>query len=272
MDSNLWFAIGITILAGLSTGIGSMIALVAEKTNKKVLSLGLGFSAGVMIYVAMIEIFCKAQNSLISEMGEAAGSWVTVIAFFTGMFLVSLIDRFVPSPESPQEVEQAKVIMEDDNKAQIIHDRKLLRMGIMTALAVAIHNFPEGFATLIAALKDPALGITIAFAIAIHNIPEGIAVSLPIYHATGSRRKAFLYSFFSGVMEPVGAVFGYLILSPFMSDTVYGIVFAAVGGIMVFISLDQLLPTAREHGGNRFSVYGSVCGMIVMAVSLLLFK
>jgi ZIP family zinc transporter len=271
LDSNLWFAFGLTVLAGLSTGIGSLIAFVAKKTNKKFLSLGLGFSAGVMIYVAMIEIFFKAQESLVSEMGEATGSWVTVISFFAGMFLVSLIDRFVPSPESPQEIEQAKVIMKEDKKGQIIHDRKLLRMGIMTALAVAIHNFPEGFATLIAALKDPTLGVTIAVAIAIHNIPEGIAVSLPIYHATGSRKKAFLYSFFSGVMEPVGALIGYLILAPFMSDILFGIVFASVGGIMVFISLDQLLPTAREHGGNRLSVYGAVGGMIVMAVSLLLF-
>jgi ZIP family zinc transporter len=266
LDSNLWFAFGLTVLAGLSTGIGSLIAFFAKNTNKKFLSLGLGFSAGVMIYVAMIEIFFKAQESLISEMGEAAGSWVTVISFFSGMFLVSLIDKFIPSPESPQEVEQAKVIMGEEK-----HDRKLLRMGIMTALAVAIHNFPEGFATLIAALKDPTLGITIAVAIAIHNIPEGIAVSLPIYHATGSRKKAFFYSFFSGIMEPVGALLGYLILAPFMSDTIFGIVFAAVGGMMVFISLDQLLPTAREHGGNRFSVYGAVGGMIVMAVSLLLF-
>ena len=219
----------------------------------------------------IVSIFFKAQESLVSEMGETVGSWVTVISFFAGMFLVSLIDKFVPSPESPQEVEQAKAIMEEDKKDEIIHDGKLLRMGILTALAVAIHNFPEGFATLIAALKDPTLGITIAVAIAIHNIPEGIAVSLPIYHATGSRKKAFFYSFFSGVMEPVGAIMGYLILAPFMSDTIFGIVFAAVGGIMVFISLDQLLPTAREHGGNRFSVYGAVSGMIVMAVSLLLF-
>ncbi len=271
MESGLLFAFCLTILAGLSTGIGSLIAFITEKTNKKILSLGLGFSAGVMIYVAMIEIFFKAQESLVGELGEAAGSWVTVTSFFAGMLLISLIDKFVPSPDSPGEVEHVKIIMEDKNKKEIIHDKKLLRMGVMTALAVAVHNFPEGFATLIAALKDPALGITIAIAIAIHNIPEGIAVSLPIYHATGSRKKAFLYSFFSGVMEPVGAIVCYLILAPFMTDAIFGVVFAAVGGIMVFISLDQLLPTAREYGGNRFSVIGSVCGMIVMAVSLLLF-
>lgn len=269
MDS-LWFAFGITILAGLSTGIGSLIAFVTRNTNKKFLSLGLGFSAGVMIYVAMIEIFFKAQESLVSELGELMGSWVTVAAFFAGMFVIWLIDKLVPSTENPQYVRNAKISIEENNEPEIIYDKKLLRMGVMTALAVAVHNFPEGFATLIAALMDPALGITIAIAIAIHNIPEGIAVSLPIYHATGSRKKAFLYSFFSGVMEPVGAILGYIILAPFMSDLVFGIVFAAVGGIMVFISLDQLLPTAREYGGDRFSVYGSIGGMIIMAISLLL--
>jgi ZIP family zinc transporter len=270
MDSNLLFAFGLTIFAGLATGIGSLIALFYKKTNKKFLSLGLGFSAGVMIYVSMIEIFFKAQESLIGELGEAMGSWVTVIAFFGGMFLISAIDKFIPSPESPQEIEYVEKIIEKDKKSEVKDGKKLLRMGVLTAVAVAIHNFPEGFATLIAALKDPTLGVTIAIAIAIHNIPEGIAVSLPIYYATGSRKKAFLYSFFSGLMEPIGAIVGYLILAPFMNEVVFGIVFAAVGGIMVFISLDQLLPTAREYGGNRFAVFGSVFGMIVMAVSLLL--
>lgn len=268
MDS-LWFAFGITFLAGLSTGIGSLIAFVTKRTNKNFLSLGLGFSAGVMIYVAMMEIFFKAQESLVNELGEVTGSWVTVAAFFAGMFILNIVDKFVPPVENLREDEQADAIG-GENKSESIHDKKLLRMGTMTALAVAIHNFPEGFATLIAALKDPALGVTIAIAIAIHNIPEGIAVSLPIYHATGNRKKAFLYSFFSGVMEPVGAIIGYLILAPFMTETVFGIVFAAVGGIMVYISLVQLLPAARDYGGDRYPVYGSISGMIIMAVSLLL--
>lgn len=270
MDNSLWLAFGLTLFAGLSTSIGSIIALLSKKTNKTFLSLGLGFSAGVMIYVSMIEIFFKAQESLVGELGEKMGSWITVISFFGGMLLINLIDKFIPSPESPQEIEDVENIIENEKKTVMKNDKKLLRMGVLTALAVAIHNFPEGFATLISALKDPALGLTIAIAIAIHNIPEGIAVSIPIYYATGSRKKAFLYSFLSGLAEPIGAIIGYLILAPFMTDTVFGIVFAAVGGIMVFISLDQLLPTAREYGGHRVSVFGSIYGMIVMAVSLLL--
>lgn len=270
MDENLLIAFAFTTFAGLSTGIGSLIALFMKKTNKKFLSVALGFSAGVMIYVSMIEIFFKAQESLVEELGEKMGSWITVAAFFGGMFFISLIDKFIPSPESVKEIDTIEEMIEDDTKKEIKDKKKLLRMGVFTALAVGIHNFPEGFATLISALKDPALGLSIAIAIAIHNIPEGIAVSVPIYYATGSRKEAFKYSFLSGIAEPVGAIVGYLILAPFMTEAVFGIAFAAVGGIMVFISLDQLLPAAREYGDHFLSVYGSIAGMIVMAVSLVL--
>ena len=146
-----------------------------------------------------------------------------------------------------------------------------MRMGVFTALAIAIHNFPEGMATFVSALQSPEIAIPIVAAIAIHNIPEGIAVSVPIYQATGSKKKAFLYSFVSGLAEPVGALIGWLVLLPIMSDTVFGIIFAAVAGIMVFISVDELLPSAREYGEHHLSIYGLIAGMMVMAVSLLLF-
>jgi len=146
-----------------------------------------------------------------------------------------------------------------------------MRMGLMTALAIGIHNFPEGIATFMAGLHNPHLGIPIAFAIAVHNIPEGIAVSVPIYYATGSRRKAFCYSFLSGVAEPLGALLAWLVLMPFLTETLFGVVFAAVAGIMVFISVDQLLPAARKYGEHHVSIYGLVTGMFIMATSLLLF-
>jgi ZIP family zinc transporter len=268
---NLLLAFGLTVFAGLSTGIGSALAFFTKKTNKKFLSLTLGFSAGVMIYVSMIEIFTKAQSALISELGEKVGSWITVISFFGGMFVIALIDKLIPSFENPHEIHTVEKAREPQDVNVEKEDKSLMRMGIFTALAVAIHNFPEGFATLISAIKDPALGVSIAIAVAIHNIPEGIAVSIPVFYATGSRKKAFKYSFLSGLAEPVGAIVGYLLLAPIMTDMVFGIVFAAVGGIMVFISLDQLLPTAREYGEHHLSIYGLVMGMIVMAVSLLLF-
>ncbi len=268
---NLWAAFGLTLFAGLCTGIGSALAFLTKRTNKKFLSLALGFSAGVMIYVSMIEIFRKAQDSLILGLGEKMGSWITVISFFGGMLFIAAIDKLIPSHENPHEMHSVEEIADSEKAMLPTNEKKLLRMGTFTALAVAIHNFPEGFATLIASLQDPALGVSIAIAVAIHNIPEGIAVSIPLYYATGSHKKAFYYSFLSGLAEPAGAIIGYLILAPFMTDTLFGIVFAGVGGIMVFISLDQLLPTAREYGEHHVSIYGLVLGMMLMAVSLLLF-
>jgi zinc transporter, ZIP family len=267
--NNILFAFSLTLFAGLATGVGSAIAFFAKKTNTKFLSISLGFSAGVMIYVSMIEIFFKAQESLTAELGERTGSWLTVLGFFGGMLLIALIDKFIPEPGNPHEMHNVKdVVTNESNPAS---NKKLLRMGLFTALAIAIHNFPEGLATFMAALQDPSLGIAIAVAIAIHNIPEGIAVSVPIYYATGSKKKAFFYSFLSGLTEPVGAIIGYLILMPIMSEVVFGIIFAGVAGIMVFISLDQLLPSAREFGEHHLSIYGLVAGMAVMALSLLLF-
>jgi ZIP family zinc transporter len=144
-------------------------------------------------------------------------------------------------------------------------------MGILSALAIAIHNFPEGLATFIGGLQDPALGMSIAAAVAIHNIPEGIAVSVPLYYATGSRKKAFGLSFLSGLSEPVGAIIGFFLLLPFFNDFIFGLLFAVVAGIMVFISLDELLPTAEKYGEHHLAMYGVVAGMAVMATSLVLF-
>lgn len=271
------FAFILTLFAGLSTGVGSLIAFFAKKTNKRFLSISLGFSAGVMIYVSMIEIFGKAQEALVADLGEKPGAWMTVVAFFGGIFLIALIDKLIPSAENPHEPKNVLADCESCGECEVcVKERKnekhkLMRMGLFTALAIAIHNFPEGMATFVSAFQEPSVAIPIVAAIAIHNIPEGIAVSVPIYQATGSRKKAFLYSFMSGLAEPVGALIGWLVLLPIMSDFVYGIIFAAVAGIMVFISVDELLPAAREYGEHHLSIYGLIGGMMVMAVSLLLF-
>ena len=261
------FAFGLTLFAGLSTGIGSAIAFFAKKTNTKFLSISLGFSAGVMIYVSFVEIIVKARVELISELGTRGGHWATVAAFFAGILVIAIIDKLIPNVENPHEIK----LVEDMEAEKKHKDKKLMRMGMFTALAIGIHNFPEGLATFTAALSDPNLGIPIAVAIAIHNIPEGIAVSVPVYYATGSKRKAFRLSFLSGLAEPVGAIIGFLVLMPFMSPVVFGLLFASVAGIMVFISLDELLPSAREYGEHHLSIYGLMAGMVVMAISLLLF-
>jgi len=263
----LLFAFGLTLFAGLSTGIGSAIAFFAKQTNTKFLSWSLGFSAGVMIYVSFVEIIVKARDELIMELGNRGGHWATVAAFFGGILFIAIIDKLVPSVENPHEVRRVEEMKEN----QLAKNHKLMRMGTFTAIAIAIHNFPEGLATFTAALTEPSLGIAIAVAIAIHNIPEGIAVSVPVFYATGNKRKAFRLSFLSGLAEPVGAVIGYLILLPFMSPVVFGVLFAGVAGIMVFISLDELLPSAREYGEHHLSIYGLMSGMVVMAISLLLF-
>ncbi len=266
-DTNsILIAFGLTLFAGLSTGIGSAIAFFSHKTNTKFLSVSLGFSAGVMLYVSFVEILLKARLSLVEASGLHVGSWITVISFFGGILLIGIIDKLIPSVENPHEIK----LVEDMDKPHR-KNRKLIRMGMFTALAIAIHNFPEGLATFTAALNDPSLGVLIAVAIAIHNIPEGIAVSVPIYYATGNKRKAFMLSFLSGLAEPVGALVGFLILMPFMTPLFFGILFAGVAGIMVFISLDELLPAAREYGEHHLSIYGLIAGMGVMAVSLLLF-
>jgi len=262
-------AFGLTLFAGLATGVGSALAFFAKRTNTRFLSGALGFSAGVMLYVSMIEIFIKARDAMAVEAGDTAGYWWTVIAFFGGMLLIGLIDKLVPSFENPHEPRMIEEIADEPDEAKKKGD--LLRMGMFSALAIAIHNFPEGLATFTGALKDPALGLSIAVAIAIHNIPEGIAVSVPLYYATGSKKRAFLLSFLSGLAEPVGALVGYAIFSTFFNDMVFGLLFASVAGIMVFISLDELLPTAEKYGEHHIAIYGVVGGMAVMALSLLLF-
>ncbi|MBE0597015.1 MAG: zinc transporter ZupT [Desulfuromonadales bacterium] len=264
---NFWFAFNLTLLAGLATGFGSALAFFTRQTNTRFLSIALGFSAGVMIYVSFVEILSKARDSLVGSLGIQGGSWAVVASFFGGMLVIAIIDRFVPSFENPHEMHRIEEMAHTPGQV----DPRLLRMGVMSAVAIGIHNFPEGLATFMVALQDPTLGVSIAVAIAIHNIPEGIAISVPVYYATGSRRKAFFYSFLSGVAEPVGALVGFFLILPFFNDIVFGTMFAAVAGIMVFISFDELLPAAREYGKHHLSLYGLIGGMVLMAVSLLLF-
>lgn len=284
------FALGLTVFAGLSTGIGSLIGFLTKGFNPKFLSCALGFSAGVMIYVSFIEIFVKARDSLSIVHGLKNGYIYTVIAFFAGVAIIAIIDRLIPAADNPHELSKIKkyhigaacpfpceedhvhteheMPCPDPNAQQT---KKLMRMGLFSALAIGIHNFPEGLATFMSAITDPTLGISIAIAIAIHNIPEGLAVSAPIYYATGSRKKAFLISLASGLAEPVGALIGFFALRSFINDTTFGLIFASVAGIMVYISLDELLPTAEEYGEHHLAIGGLILGMVVMAISLVLF-
>jgi ZIP family zinc transporter len=261
---NVLLAFMLTLLAGLSTGIGSALAFFSKRTNKTLLSLSMGFSAGVMIYVSFVEILSEAGAVLASVHGESGGAWIATLSFFGGVVIIAGIDRLVPSYENPHEPRPIEEMRESVDTA------KLSRIGVLAAIAIAIHNFPEGIASFTAVLADPTVGVAIVVAIAIHNIPEGIAISVPIYFATGSRKKAFWWSFLSGLAEPLGALLAFLFLRPFFTDTVFGVLLGSVAGIMVFISMDELFPTAREYGKGHAAIYGLVAGMAVMALSLLL--
>lgn len=273
LASPLAVAFTLTLLAGLATGIGSALALFARRTETRFLSAALGFSAGVMIYVSFVEILAKAKISLTDELGAFSGAWITVLAFFGGIAITALIDRLVPAVENPHEVHRVEEMQGELHPTAAsgrATDPRLMRMGLFSALAIALHNLPEGVATFMAALDDPKLGVSIAFAVALHNIPEGIAVAVPVFYATGSRKRAFGWSFLSGLAEPVGALAAWLVLGPALGHALRGVLFAAVAGVMVFISLDELLPTAREYGEHHLAIYGLVAGMAVMAASLVM--
>lgn len=262
--NNFWEALLLTLLAGLSTGIGGMVVFFAKTIDTRVLAVSLGLSAGVMIYVSLVELLHEAAGMLTAVYGPKSGLLYAVISFFGGILLIAVIDKLIPCEENPHEIACPPA-------QGTHHSHALRRTGLMTALALGIHNFPEGMAAFVSASQSLKLAIPIIVAIAIHNIPEGIAVAMPIYYATGSRRMAMRYSVLAGLTEPLGAVLCYLILLPFISDVLYGVLFAVVAGIMVFISLDELLPSARIYGEHHLSMYGLVAGMAVMAVSLWLF-
>jgi len=267
MENNVLFALGLTLFAGLSTGIGSLIGFLSKEFNPRFLTIALGFSAGVMIYVSMIEIFVKARDSLSVSYGDKMGYVLTVVSFFAGIAVIALIDKLIPSYENPHEMNVEQKIKDSTDEQK----KKLMRMGMFSALAIGIHNFPEGLATFMSGLTNPTLGVSIAVAIAIHNIPEGLAVSAPIFYATKSRKKAFVWSFLSGLAEPIGALIGYFVLRSIFNEATFGVIFASVAGIMVYISLDELLPTAEEYGEHHLAIGGLIVGMFIMAVSLVLF-
>ncbi|EAH8432904.1 zinc transporter ZupT [Campylobacter jejuni] len=279
----IFIAILLTLFAGFSTAIGSTIAFFSRKDDLRVLSLGLGFSAGVMIYISFMEILPTALKDFKNHYDSHWAELLALACFFGGILISLLIDKLIPedvNPHEPKEdLSELKICplpqkgqnppkFHPGEKLHQINTKALKRTGIFTALAIAIHNFPEGFATFISSLDNLTLGIAIAIAVAIHNIPEGLAVSLPIYHATGDKKKAFIYSALSGLAEPLGAFVGALILLPFIGDLTLAISFAVIAGIMVFISLDELLPAAKTYDKAHDSLYGLIAGMAIMALSL----
>jgi ZIP family zinc transporter len=253
MEGRFLIALLLAALAGLSTTVGSLIAVFYRKPGPIFMSIALGFSAGVMVLVSFVE--------LLHEGMESVGFLQAHIAFLAGMGLMLLIDVLISH----------EYIMERHESKN--HGRnKLRKASVLVAIGIAIHNFPEGMVTFAGAMKDIQLGIALAVAIAIHNIPEGIAVAVPVYASTGSVRKSFWWSFLSGVSEPLGALIAALILAQFLNEMVLGWMLSIVGGFMVYISFDELLPVARSYGKEHLAIGGVITGMGIMALSLALLK
>lgn len=271
MSDSLLLAFAVTAGAGLATGLGAGLGLFAKTTHHRFLALALGFSAGVMLYVSLVEILPKARTFLSVQSGDVLGGVSVVGAFLAGLLLMAFLYRVLPDFEVPTDDITPLSRRTDDPLPGFAEDRQLLKAGVMVALAVALHNFPEGIATFFLTLEDPSVGSAVAVAIAIHNIPEGIAVAIPLYFALKKRGQAFWLALLSGLAEPVGALLGFLLLGPVMSEGVLGILFAVVAGVMVYISVDSLLPAARQYDRGQLAIYGVIAGMAVMAGSLLLF-
>ena len=260
-----FFGVLLALIAGLATGVGSCIAFFVKRTNRRFLTFSLGFSGGVMIYISFMELLAEAMEYFQSSFGNLQGGMAALAAFFGGMLIAMLIDKVVPKAENPHEVHHLSEMSTPPE-----HKDKLMRSGIFFALAIGIHNFPEGMAVFMSGMADTRTAIFIAIAVAIHNIPEGITVSVPIYYATGNRKKAFIWSVLSGLAEPAGALVAWAILAPFLSMTLLTSLFAAVAGIMVYLTFDELLPLAEAGGEHHTAIAGIISGMAIMAVTLIL--
>lgn len=264
--SNVIMSFSLTLAVGLSMGIGSLISFFVKEANKKFLALSLSFSAGIMVYVSFMAILPEGMDLIEGSVGHEKGHMLSLGAFFSGMILVAIIEKLVH-------------LLDGDHgdhghsghhhmNTEVDHLNKL---GLVSAIAIAVHNLPEGLAIFTAGLNDIMLAVPIALAVVMHNIPLGMAISIPIYYSTKSRKKAMIYTILVGLCQPLGAILGYVLLYKFFSDTLFGILFSVIAGIMVFVAVDELLPTSQRYEDHHISVYGFIFGMMVMAISLSLF-
>lgn len=269
-------ALILSTLAGLSTILGGVVTFFIKKDSLKLLSFGLGLSAGVMLFISLADLYPEAQEMIKNQMGESF-LWLTVVSFAFGILVAVLIDYFIPDHiqenmfdkqigANEQNIDSTDCV-KDENA--IISIGKIKKAGITTAIVVAVHNFPEGLATFFTTTQNMTLGLGIVFAIAIHNIPEGIAISIPVYQATHSKRKAFWYSFLSGMAEPVGGVIGFILIQTLFPNICLGILFALVAGIMTYISVDTLLPMSKSYDTGHYSISGVVLGLIIIGMTMI---
>lgn len=249
-------ALFLSVMAGLSTMIGALVICFSNRKNEKLVSISLAFAGGVMISVSFTDLLPNSLDYFSSSTNHQIGTLLMVSSLILGVLFASLLDRFVPHEEETT-----------------THEKKhenLFRVGIVSMLAIAIHNFPEGIATFMAGYESSALGTTIALAIAFHNIPEGITVALPVYIASGSRKKAFYYTFISGISEPIGAFLAFLVLQPFINGITLGLMFGLISGIMLYIAIEELLPSSKDYGYPRLALYATFAGICLMPLTTII--
>ena len=263
MEQNVLFALSLSFLAGAAAIVGGFLSFFVKRDNMKHLSICMGFSAGMMIFIAFMELLPEAIEKLSDIYPLLQAKWMAMAAFFGGIFLGGLADHLIPV----HHIEDSEI--PGDGKPHI-NKYKIERTGIFIAIAIAVHNLPAGLVTFMGGMDSALLGISIAVAIGIHSIPEGVAVALPIYNATGNKKKALLYTGLSGMATPLGALIGLFFLSSVDGDFMFGIMFALVAGIMAYLAFDELLPTANKYGDGHKEILGVIAGMFVMAIGLLL--
>ena len=254
MEQSAMFALILSFLAGISTVLGACIVFFSKQKSKRTISFSLGFSGGVMICVSFTDLFPFAETTLVKSYGNIKGVLLTILYMLSGVIFAMLIDNFIPH--------ESKVTVSDKT-----NNAKLFRVGLVSMIAITLHNFPEGIATFMSSYQNAALGISISLAIAMHNIPEGIAVAMPIYYSTGKRTKALKYTFYSGLSEPVGALLAFFILKPFISEFLLGLIFAFVMGIMLYICFEELIPSSREYGYTKLSLCSIFLGICIMPIT-----
>jgi len=312
---NVPLAIILTVAAGSSTIIGACLVFCVSPDRFEVLPIALAFSAGVMVYVSMVEILAESREGFAIEIDESSEYLAHIYAslcFFGGILIGYALDFIVHAlgVEHDLSSPNASTVKPNDDRVELqgaapgdaaggdpstngqhivevpeldtsqetvdrekAENKQLIKTSLITALAIGLHNFPEGLATFVGTLADPELGITIAVAIAIHNIPEGVAVAMPIYFGTGSRWKALMWATISGIAEPMGGLIGYALINAVIHEAVYGVLFGITAGIMVYISLKELLPTARRKDiDDKYTSLLLFAGFLVMDISIVLFE
>lgn len=266
MTREVLLSLGLTTIVGLTMGLGGILAFFINEKNKKFFSLSLSFAAGIMIYAAFMAILPEGIHHLEEYMGEN-GKFVALLGFFGGMVFIAIMEKWVHKHGGHHGHSHGENHTHENEE----NGEHLSNLGIMSAVAIAIHNLPEGLTIFTTGINDISLALPIAFAVILHNIPLGIAISVPIYYSTGDKKKAFLYTFIVGLFQPIGAILGYLLFANLSTELFFGLLFTVVSGIMIFVSLDELLPSSQRDNDHHISVYGAIAGMLVMALSLSIF-